>query len=207
MRMPRYLILALALALLVAGQRPGLGSDDPATAGTPYLTGQLLVATPKMGDPRFRKSVIYMVAHDAKGAMGVIVNKVHSQVSLARLMKGFGIDPERATGTVDLHFGGPVRPTGGFILHTGDYAAPSSRPVDGAISFTTDLGVLRAMAAGKGPRRVLFALGYAGWGAGQLENEMARGDWMVATATEGLIFGDEKGDAWERASGAAGLPL
>lgn len=148
-----------------------------------------------------------MVEHNAEGALGLIINKVYGNGPLANLMKGFGMKPEGAKGRITLHFGGPVAADGAFILHTGDYKSPRSRPVDKAISFTTDTKILEDVAAGKGPRRLLFVLGYAGWSAGQLEDEMARGDWSLSNAEEDLVFGDGKGDVWERIVGNSEVPL
>lgn len=206
-RMPRSVVLILLTALLVIGQRPGFGAGESDTAPRAYLTGRLLVASPKMRDPRFAKSVVYMVDHDAKGAFGVIVNKVYGRGSVANLMRGYGLEPKGATGTVNLHFGGPVKANAAFILHSGDYAGPRSRKVDGSISFTLDVEILRAVANGKGPKRFLFALGYAGWASGQLERELLRGDWTTAEATEDLIFGKHYDDLWDRLGGSAALPL
>jgi putative transcriptional regulator len=206
----RMLSVAVVLAsvLLLTGTAPPASNPEPETdAGTSYLAGQFLVATPDLKDPRFKKSVVYLVDHDASGALGLIVNKVFSRKPMARFMEAIGLDAKNASGTIDLHFGGPVSPTSGFILHSGDYVGPHSRKVGGSVYFTADMNILRAVAAGEGPKHVLFALGYAGWGKGQLEKEMARGDWLVAPATESTIFDDHPDDAWERLTGSAGLPL
>ncbi len=106
-----------------------------------------------------------------------------------------------------MNFGGPVNPKGAFILHTNDYKSAKSRSVDGTISFTIDISILRAIADGNSPRRVLLALGYAGWGSGQLGDEVARGDWSLALATEELVFGNGRGDVWERIVGSSQIPL
>lgn len=219
MRRTRKIILAAALALVAVLRPPDGALAAPNAAETRFLTGQLLVASAKIGDPRFQKSVIYMVDHDADGALGIIVNKVLGKGSVANLMKGFGIDPQGVTGSLALHFGGPVQSNAGFILHTSDYTAPRSRTVAGTIAFTTDVAILSAIGTSKGPRHLLFALGYAGWAAGQLEGEMQRGDWLVAPASEEMVFGTGRDagqgegqgaaqdDVWERLSGSAGLPL
>ncbi len=148
-----------------------------------------------------------MIEHNAGGAHGIIVNKILGQKRIASLMKNFGLDSRGATGSLDLHFGGHVNPRGAFILHTSDYKDAKSRSVDGTISFTLDIGILRAIADGKSPKRVLLALGYAGWGAGQLGDEVARGDWSLADATEELVFGDGSSDVWERIVGSSQVPL
>ena len=207
MLMRRGFICFLLLAVLALGHGPSLAGKMPVTENPLYFPGQLLVASPNIADPRFRKSVIYMVRHDATGAVGIIVNKVFGKGPVAKLMEGFGMDPKGASGTLALHFGGPVKPNDAFILHSSDYKGASSRPVGGTISFATDVGILRAIADGKGPRRVLLALGYAGWRAGQLGDEVVRGDWSLAKATEELVFSDGPGDVWERIVGSSQVPL
>ncbi|MGI9385602.1 MAG: YqgE/AlgH family protein [Methyloligellaceae bacterium] len=201
MRLPRSVIWVFVTVLLVLGYRPGFAADSD------YLKGRLLVASAKMGDPRFYRSVIYLVDHDAKGAFGLIINKVYGRGSVANLMRGYDLDPKGAKGSINLHFGGPVRAKAAFILHSGDYAGPRSRKVDGSISFTFDIGILSEFATGKGPKRLLFALGYAGWASGQLERELERGDWTIAEATQDLIFGEHYDDLWDRLGGFAALPL
>ncbi|MEM8744895.1 MAG: YqgE/AlgH family protein [Pseudomonadota bacterium] len=197
----RFLPVFILAVLLAAAAH---GQDEVARD---RYAGQLLVASPKMGDPRFQKSVIYMVEHNERGALGLIVNKVYGKGPLRKLMQGFGMDPKGAEGRITLHFGGPVSADGAFMLHTGDYKSPRSRPVDDAISFTTDTRILRDVVAGKGPRRLLFVLGYAGWSAGQLEKEMERGDWSLSEADEDRVFGDAKEDMWDRIIGESEVPL
>lgn len=203
----RNFVFVLLMAVVCLGQPPGLAGKTPVTESPLYFAGELLVASPAIGDPRFRKSVIYLVKHNAEGAHGLIVNKIYGKERIAKLMQGFGMDPQKATGTLNVHFGGPVNPRGAFILHTSDYKSANSRNVGGTISFTTDIGILRSIADGNSPRRVLLALGYAGWKAGQLRYEVVRGDWSLARATEERVFGDGRGDVWERVVGSSQVPL
>ena len=203
----RTFVYVLLMAVLGLGQGSSLAGKTPVTESPLYFPGQLLVASPAMRDPRFRKSVIYMVEHNAEGALGIIVNKIIGTGPIAKLMKGFGMDSQGARGTLNLHFGGPVNPAGAFILHTSDYKGARSRRVGGTISFTAGAGILRAIAGANGPRRALFALGYAGWGAGQLGEEVARGDWSLTKATEELVFGGGRGDVWERIVESSQVPL
>lgn len=197
----------LGLALFAFGQMPGMARPRANVESALYFPGQLLVASPGISDSRFNKSVLYMVRHDSEGAVGIILNKRAGKGPLSDLMMRFRLDPEGAKGTINVHYGGPVAPLRAFILHSSDYEHTRSRSVDGSVSFSTDVKILRAMADGKGPKRVLFALGYAGWGAGQLEDEIERGDWSIAKPTEGLIFGDGNGDAWERVVEGSEVPL
>lgn len=198
----------LSLLLLLAAV-PGRADEDARTpqTNTPYLTGQLLVASPQIGDPRFHRTVIYMVSHDRSGALGLVVNKSYGSGPMAKFLKGFDIDAESIEGTIRLHYGGPVEPGAGFVLHTADYSGPGTRVVDEHVALTSEMSVLKAIAEGNGPRHSLFALGYSGWGPGQLEGEIARGDWFSAPADEKLIFDDELETKWRRASGKAGVKL
>jgi putative transcriptional regulator len=192
----RYLFL---LALLFVWQTPAAAAE--ARKGAPSLAGRLLVADPGMRDTRFRKSVVIVIEHDERGAAGLIVNKTFGSGPLADIMEGFGLDTRQATGKIELHYGGPVRQSMAFVLHSGDYTAPDSRKLAGEIYFSTDIGILDALAAGKGPRRYLFATGYALWQPGQLESELERKFWKVMPATEEFVFGEEPVNAWDRLSG------
>ncbi len=201
-------LVAGALMLLMPAVPGGAEATlRPDTANTPFLAGQLLVATKHIGDPRFAHTVIFMVAHDENGAFGLVVNRVYGQGPLKKFLEGFKIEADGIEGEIQLHYGGPVEPGVGFVLHTGDYDGPGTRKVVGGLAMTTEMGILKAMANGHGPRLALFALGYAGWGPGQLEGEIARGDWFSAPADEKLIFDNNVDTMWDRASDRAGLKL
>ena len=202
--------LVAGLALMVAlAAFPGLADEPkpPTALNTPYLAGQLLVATPKINDPRFAKTVIYMVRHDKTGALGLIVNRIYGSGPMEEFLKGFDFDATGIGGDIQLHYGGPVAPGAGFILHTADYNGPGTHVVDDRMAMTTERSVLKAISEGLGPRLSLFAFGYAGWEAGQLEGEIKRGDWFSTPADEDLIFGKDQDGKWDRASGKAGLKL
>jgi putative transcriptional regulator len=186
------LVLLLVTSLALVG---GAG----ARVSAPGLAGQLLVAAPEMPDPRFARVVIYVVRHDATGAMGVAVNRPIGDVALAGLMRQLGLPHQGVHGTVRLHAGGPVEGSRLFVLHTADYAAEGTVSIDSSISLTTHPDVLGGIAAGSRPRRAFVALGYAGWGPGQLEDEIRRGGWVTAAADEGLVFGDDHEKKWQRA--------
>lgn len=209
MRYRRTIGAAVAVAALVSLSTPSPGGEEGVVAPkhTPFLAGQLLVATQKLGDPRFAHTVIYMVDHDAKGAMGLIVNRAYGVGPLDKLLKGFGIEDEDLAGTIRLHYGGPVDTGQGFVLHSADYEGPGTRVVNKEMAITTKLEVLKAIAKGEGPKRSLFALGYAGWGPGQLEGEIARDDWVTAPADQDLIFSDDLESTWDRAIKMAGVAL
>jgi putative transcriptional regulator len=193
------LVLVLAVAATAGAPRP---VERPAT-----LAGQLLVAAPNLGDPRFRGTVIYLISHDADGAMGLVVNRAFGSGPLQELLQSLGVGSVGADREVRLHYGGPVEPERGVVLHTADYAGASTHAVaDGlAVSFGRD--ILEALAIGRGPRRSLVLFGYAGWGPGQLESEMARDDWLSVPADGGLIFADDLDRIWQRAFDRAGTWL
>ena len=191
------LVLAAAMLFPLA---TAAESEKPAARKQGHsFAGHLLVATQKMRDPRFARSVIYMVEHSREGAMGLVINRVIGRGSTAKFLHGFGIEAEVELGAILLHYGGPVERGRGLVLHTGDYSDRATKVVDERFSMTTELEVLRAMARGEGPRRTLFALGYAGWAPGQLEDEMSRDDWVLAPADEDLVFDDDMASKWERA--------
>lgn len=166
-----------------------------------YLDGQMLIAMPGIGDPRFDRSLIYLCAHSKNGAMGIIVNKASPEMHFGDLLDRLDIVPVREQVSVPevvqnmaVLFGGPVEPGRGFVLHTPDYfSSETSLPIDELVALTATLDILRAIAAGTGPRRLLLALGYAGWGPGQLEDEIQRNGWLHCRSDEDLLFGTELG--------------
>jgi len=155
---PRVVIALVALvAIATAGASAGQGRPAPS------LTGQLLVATDALRDPRFVHTLIYMFQHDAKGATGLVVNRPVAEVALADFLARFGVDSQGVSGRIRVHYGGPVEPSRVFVLHTEDYAGAATRVIKDGVALTTDPEVLEAMGRGKGPRRSLFVFGYAGW--------------------------------------------
>lgn len=198
-----------AFAAVLAATHGGGAAEQPRTPShAPYIAGQLLVATPKMGDPRFRHTVIYMVNHNAHGAMGLVVNRRIGKGPLAKLLKAFGMESDGVDGEILLHYGGPVQMGQGFVLHSTDYNGPGTTIVNNQFALSTEIKVLKDIARGKGPKRSLFVLGYAGWGPGQLEREMARDDWLTAPADADLVFSDAAPEStWEKAMQTAGIGL
>jgi putative transcriptional regulator len=173
-------------------------SDDSAN---PYLTGQLLVAMPQMRDPRFARSVIYMCAHSADGAMGLVVNRRVGSITFDDLLKQLNIGPNKRNDEIRVHFGGPVEQGRGFVLHSSDYSQSGTLRVDDEVALTATLDILKEMASGGGPRRSLLALGYAGWGPGQLDAEIQANGWLSVSSDEALIFDADLDHKWERAIG------
>lgn len=193
---------AALVCLLIAGSGRAIGADQGR-----YLTGQLLVATPEMQDPNFSRTVIYMVKHDEDGAMGLVVNRPIAKGPIEDLLKSLRMETEGASGEIILHYGGPVEPGKGFMLHSDDYMIESTTIVKEGIALTADVEVLRAISLGKGPRRSLFLLGYAGWAPGQLEAELKANAWFTIPAEADLIFSGGAEDKWERAVDKRKIPL
>jgi putative transcriptional regulator len=195
----------LSIFLLCALTAPLIATN--AAEQSDYTTGQLLVATPEMRDPRFAETVIYIVKHDADGALGLVINRPLAKGPIEDLLKGFGIESSEAKGEIIVHYGGPVSPRAGFVLHSDDVILDNSIKVADGIAMTADPKLIEAIAHGKGPRQSLFMLGYAGWGPGQLETELEAGAWFVVSGDKELIFGKDADPKWNRAMDKRKIPL
>lgn len=170
------------------------------------LGGKLLVAMPGMADPRFERSVILICAHSGDGAMGLIINKPARDVNFTGLLEQLGIPRAPSGRDIQVHFGGPVERARGFVLHSADYtASPTSMTVGQEFRMTATLDILEAIARGEGPDAALLALGYAGWGPGQLEAEILRNDWLTADAVGDLVFSPDDGGKWRGALRQMGI--
>ncbi len=189
---------------------------DPERAGRPTaslgpttLTGQLLIAMPQMQDPRFARTVIYLCAHGSEGAMGLVVNKFvdNPPVTLSRLMSQLGIAAEGLKADSRVHRGGPVEEGRGFVLHSADYTEDATLVVGNNLALTATLDILRAIGRGEGPKRSLLALGYAGWGPGQLDAEMQANGWLSVPADSDLVFDSDFDAKWQRALTKLGIDL
>lgn len=143
------------------------------------LAGQLLVASPDMGDPRFRQTVILMVQHNQDGALGIVINRPAEELSLAKLLEALGLDSTGIQGQVRIFAGGPVEPQSGFVVHSTDYHRTGTIDIDGRVAMTSSPEVLRDIGHNEGPGKKLVAFGYAGWGPGQLEGELALDAWFT----------------------------
>lgn len=170
-----------------------------------YLPGQLLIAMPSMTDPRFEKSVIYMCAHNADGAMGLVINRAIDSLTFPELLEQLEIDSGSGGDQIRVLFGGPVEQARGFVLHSPDYIQDASLVVDDNVVLTATIDILRAIADGTGPNNCLLALGYAGWGAGQLDSEIKSNGWLSVDADEELVFGCNLDEKWERAMTKIGI--
>jgi putative transcriptional regulator len=172
-----------------------------------YLTGQLLIAMPGMQDARFARTVVYICAHNEDGAMGLVVNRLVGAITFPDLLRQLNIEPTKLTEEIRIHFGGPVESGRGFVLHSCDYLQEGSLNVDGAVALTATVDILRDIAAGLGPKNRLMALGYAGWGPGQLDSEIQANGWLHASADADLVFGEDLDSKWERAIATLGVDI
>ncbi|MGA9444334.1 MAG: YqgE/AlgH family protein [Methyloceanibacter sp.] len=178
-----------------------------------YLEGQLLIAMPSMGDPRFSRSVIYVCAHSSEGAMGIIINQRAPNISFAELLEQLKIVPTEdrislpsAMNAMDVYLGGPVETGRGFVLHSADYfKADSTLPINDSVCLTATIDILRDIAKGSGPTQALLALGYAGWAPGQLEDEIQSNGWLNCPANPELVFDPAVDRKYNRALDSLGV--
>jgi putative transcriptional regulator len=182
-------------------------------SGRSYLDGQMLIAMPSMRDERFARSVIYVCAHSSEGAMGIVVNQPAGNIKFSDLLVQLEVIPAAdliqlppRAGMVKVLKGGPVETGRGFVLHSSDFFIENSTlPIDDGVCLTATLDILKAIARGKGPQSAVLALGYAGWGAGQLENEIQENGWLHCPADEELIFGADIEGKYSRALRKIGI--
>lgn len=201
--MKRHTIRRISLVLgLLAALLSGM-----VEAAADELVGQVLVASPQMSDPRFAGTVIYIIAHDRSGAMGLVLNRSFGEGSLKELLRGFGLENPSADGIIRLQYGGPVDVSRGFVLHSPDFNGAGTRLIGNGVALSSGFDVLRAIAAGNGPQQRRIYLGYAGWGPGQLEGELGRDDWMTAPADSAVVFDEDLAALWEKAMKGAGRSL
>ena len=180
----------------------------PRATKTPqYLTGQLLIAMPGMPDARFQRAVVYVCAHNAEGAMGLVINRLFGSISFANLLEQLDIHPAQPTDDLRVHYGGPVESGRGLVLHSTDFIREGTMMVDDEVALTATIDILRAIADGRGPKHSLLALGYAGWGPGQLDAEMQANGWLTVDSDQSLMFDPDLDTKWERAIAKIGVSL
>jgi putative transcriptional regulator len=172
-------------------------TDAPTPEG--FLTGQLLIAMPSMADPRFQQSVIYVCAHTPEGAMGLVLNRPIVKPTFDDLLTQLNVEPVPPAREIKLYAGGPVENARGFVLHTSDWTGEGSLRVTGETALTASLDVLKVIAEGHGPRECVLALGYAGWGPGQLDQEIQQNAWLSVPPDETLLFDTDHDTKWRRA--------
>jgi putative transcriptional regulator len=169
------------------------------------LTGQLLIAMPQMEDPRFEHSVVFLFSHGVEeGAMGVIINKTIDELTEGELFAHLEIKAAKPS-LQPVHFGGPVGTELGFVLHSAEYREKGTVGIGDDFALTTSFDVLKAISRGEGPRRRILALGYAGWGPGQLEAELQDNGWLLVAADTDLVFAADDNAKWQRALAKLGV--
>ncbi len=172
-----------------------------------YFEGQMLIAMPQMSDSRFSRTVIYLCAHSAEGAMGLVVNKLIDSITFPDLLEQLNVDTVPEVDQIRVHFGGPVESGRGFVLHSDDYVQDTTLMIQKGVALTATLDVLRDMADGTGPRRSMLALGYAGWAPGQLDAEIQANGWLNVSSDPELIFGGNIDGKWTLALDKLGIDL
>jgi len=190
------------------GSMLGLGKKkkkQKETESTGWLTGQLLVAMPSMLDPRFEKTVLLMCAHGPEGAMGIVLNRLFGEISFQGLLTQLNVQIGPQTPEVPIHYGGPVDPVRGFVLHTTDYNRTGTTEITPTIALTATVEILQTIADGEGPQRSTLALGYAGWSPGQLETEIQANGWLTTPPDEDIIFDADMESKWSRALNKIGV--
>ncbi len=201
--------LGLMVAVLFAFASP---ANPAGTAGSEaeteaFLAGRLLVAREDLRDPNFDHTVIFMVQHDPRGAMGLVINRRLGRVPLQALLDQMGTDGDAADAEIAAHYGGPVDPGRGFLLHSDDAMLESSQKLPGGFAVSGDPEMLRRILEGSGPKDFRFVLGYAGWAPGQLESEIARGSWWDVEADPALVFDADIASIWRQAIERRGVDL
>ena len=170
-----------------------------------FLGGKFLLATPNLHDTCFRQAVILMCQHDPHGAMGIILNKPLPNMRVRELVRQFNLETDTETGAEPIYFGGPIETVRGFVLHTDEYVSHETQSILPHINLTATLDVVQHIARNTGPRKRLMALGYAGWSAGQLEDELRQNSWIVAEGNETILFDTPTDSRWELAYKSVGL--
>ena len=204
----KFLALVLGIGLFAAGTAEATTSDTNPNGRSTSLTGRYLVASPEMHDPNFRHTVIYLVHHDAFGAMGVVINRLMAKGPVGSLLDAFGIegDPSEEA-QVKMHYGGPVEPESSLVLHRDGYRTGTTVDIVNHLAVSSSDDVLTDLALGEGPGDSLFILGYAGWASEQLENEITAGSWFVVDSDDALLFDDDIATKWQRAMALRGFEL
>lgn len=169
------------------------------------LTGQILIAMPTMADPRFERSLVFLCAHNEDGAMGLVVNRAVEEISFSEMLEQLQIEQLSPAEDIQVQYGGPVETSRGFVLHSADYLHDGSLQVTERVALTATLQVLRDIAEHQGPRHKMLALGYAGWGPGQLDTEIQENAWLTVDPDEELLFGGELEGKWSRALKKLGI--
>jgi putative transcriptional regulator len=192
-------LIALVAIVLPASLLHAALQDPGAAPSQPSLAGQILIAAPSLRDPRFDHTVVLMVRHNAEGAFGIVINRSVGETPFKSVLAAIGEKDEGVSGNLRVFYGGPVQPEVGFVLHSTDYQREQTVKIDPDVAMTSSREILRDIASGHGPQKSLVAFGYAGWGAGQLEGELALKGWYTAVADSKLVFDTDRDKVWDEA--------
>lgn len=184
-----------------------IANTQESTTLGPYLEGQLLLAMPGIGDARFDRTMIYLCSHSKDGAMGLVLNRSFQGMNFAGLLGQLNMTVPAVMPSVAIHAGGPVEPGRGFVLHSDDYFRDGSRRISDGMVLTATIDLLMAIATNQGPRQALVCLGYAGWGAGQLDRELTINGWLTARATPELVYDVPMAKKWPMALASLGVSV
>jgi putative transcriptional regulator len=211
MRIGRAALAACCLAAAAAGlaaTEPGAppAAQQQAQSADPP-PGELLIASAQIADPRFYHAVVLLLRHDKDGAFGIVINHPLAEEAIAKLLEATGEDGAGVEGSIRVFKGGPVDEDLGFLVHSGEYRRAETMAVDGQVAMTASKDAVRDIGRHKGPQKYLFALGYTGWGPGQLEAEIARSDWFVVPDDPALVFDEDRGALWDKALARRGQEL
>ncbi len=206
-RLRRSVLVTAAALLATSGLAAAALPTDEGIPPASSVAGQLLVADPTIGDPRFARTVILIVIDDAHGTVGIVINRPLGEHPIADLLRAAGIDASGVRGSLRVFAGGPLQQEAGFVVHSAEYRRQGTIAVDAQVAMTVNPQVLRDIGLGRGPKQSLFALGYAGWAPGQLRFELMRRDWSVVPDDLALLFGPNRATVWERARARQVLPL
>jgi putative transcriptional regulator len=196
---------AFGLAAVEPGAPPAPDAKEAQAADPP--PGDLLIASAQIQDPRFHHAVILLLRHDKDGAFGIVINHPLAEETIAKLLESVGEDTSGIEGSVSVFEGGPVQQELGFLVHSAEYRRAETMAVDGKVAMTASKDALKDLGHRKGPQKYLFALGYTGWGPGQLEAEIARSDWFTMVEDPALVFDEERGAVWDKALARRGQEL
>jgi len=179
--------------------------DEKNKISSGWLTGQLLIAMPSLIDPRFEKTVLLICSHGPEGAMGIVLNRLFGDLSFQGLLVQLGVEINETSPELSIHYGGPVDPVRGFVMHTTDYVRVGTTEITPSIALTATVEILQDLANGSGPSRAALALGYAGWAPGQLESELQGNGWLTAPADDDIVFDENLETKWTRALAKIGV--
>lgn len=197
---------AAALGLAAVEPTPLTPAPESAAPADPPA-GNLLIASAQIQDPRFYHAVVLILQHTKDGAFGIVINHELTSEKIATLLAAAGDDDKTVDGTIPVLSGGPVQPELGFVVHSADYRTADTMQVDGKLAMTASKAALKDIGHDKGPKKCFFAFGYSGWGAGQLEGEIARNDWFTAPEDSALVFDDDRDTVWDKALAKRGTDL